>query len=61
MGADMPYLFSFLVVANAAMLGYLLLSGDKEEKALAQAQSQLQKPVSFEDTSQRLPPQIGKK
>lgn len=61
MGVIMPYIFSFLVIANAAMLGYLLLSGNKEEKALAQAQSQLQKPVSFEDTSQRLPPQIGKK
>lgn len=57
----MSYVFSFLVVANAALLGYLLLAPKSEPKALQQAKASLQAPVPFENTTQQLPPEIGKK
>lgn len=57
----MPYLFSFLVVANVGLFGYLLLVPKKEPKYLQQAHASLQAPTSFENTTNTLPPEIGNK
>lgn len=57
----MPYLFSFLVIANAGLFGYLLLTPKKEPESLQQARASLQAPTSFENTSHQLPIEIGKK
>lgn len=57
----MPYLFSFLVIANAGLLGYLLLAPKTESESLQKARASLQAPVSFENTTHQLPPEIGKK
>lgn len=57
----MSYLFSFLVIANAALLGYLLLIPKTESTDIQAARSSLQAPVSFENTTDKLPPEIGKK
>lgn len=57
----MPYIFSFLVVANVALLGYLMLAPKSESKALVDAKKSLQAPVPFENSTNKLPPEIGKK
>lgn len=57
----MPYLFSFLVVANVGLFGYLLLVPKKEPEYLRQAHASLQAPTSFENTTNTLPPEIGNK
>lgn len=60
-GDYMSYLFSFLVIANAALLGYLLLVPKSESVDVEQARTSLQAPISFENTTNKLPPEIGKK
>lgn len=57
----MPYLFSFLVIANAGLFGYLLLAPESESQALQNARASLQAPTTFENTTNSLPPEIGKK
>lgn len=57
----MPYLFSFLVVANVGLLGYLLLAPKSESESLKQARASLQAPITFQNTTNQLPPEIGKK
>lgn len=57
----MPYLFSFLVIANAGLFGYLLLKPKAESENLQKARASLQAPISFENTTNNLPPEIGKK
>ncbi|STY91049.1 hypothetical protein [Moraxella bovis] len=56
----MPYLFGLLVLANAALLGYFLLV-PSTDKNVEQAKTSLVAPVSFTDTTNQLPPEIGKK
>lgn len=57
----MSYVFSLLVVVNAAVLGYFLLVPQSDSKGLEEAKATLQAPVAFEDNSSKLPPEIGKK
>lgn len=57
----MSYLFTFLVIANAALLGYLLLVPKKESIETQAARTSLQAPVTFENTTDKLPPEIGSK
>ncbi|MDO4700206.1 MAG: hypothetical protein Q4A69_05935 [Moraxella sp.] len=57
----MSYLFSFLVLANALLLGYLLLTPKKESADIQSMRANLQAPVSFENTTDKLPLEIGKK
>lgn len=60
LGINMPYLFGLLVLVNAALLGYLLLV-PSTDKNLEQAKARLTAPVEFTNTTQQLPPEIGKK
>lgn len=56
----MPYLFGLLVLANAALLGYSLLV-PSTDKNVERAKTSLVAPVSFTDTTNQLPPEIGEK
>lgn len=57
----MSYLFTFLVVANAALLSYLLLIPKTESIEIQEVRTSLQAPVAFENTTDKLPPEIGSK
>ncbi len=60
LGADMPYIFGLLVLANAALLGYLLLV-PSTDKNVEQAKAALTAPVDFTNNTNQLPPEIGRK
>lgn len=57
----MPYLFGFLVIANVVLLGYSVAFPKSESKNLQKARASLQAPISFENTTHKLPIEIGKK
>lgn len=58
----MPYIFAILVVANAALLGYLLIAPKSTESTeIQQARTKATMPVSFKNTTDQLPPEIGEK
>lgn len=56
----MPYVFGLLVLANAALLGYFLLA-PQNDASMEQAKSRLTAPTTFTNTTNELPPEIGKK
>lgn len=56
----MPYAFGALVVANALLLGYyLFLYEPAPSDSVTEVQAQISNPISFENTSEHLPPIIG--
>ena len=58
----MPYLFALLVIANAALLNYLLfVPKPAESPELQQARAKATMSVSFKNTTDQLPPEIGEK
>lgn len=58
----MPYLFALLLVANGAFLGYsLFLKKEEEPKSIQEAKTTLKAPIEFTNTTDQLPPEIGKK
>lgn len=56
----MPYVFGLLVLANAVLLGYFLLVPQRDT-SMEKAKSQLTAPTAFTNTTNELPPEIGKK
>lgn len=58
----MPYVFSFLVMVNAGLLGYFIfLHNGTENTSYLQEKSKLTKEISFENSSDKIPPLIGEK
>lgn len=57
----MPYIFGLLVIANVALLGYFGFVYEPSRADVSDYQTQLTKPISFENTSIQAPPVIGTK
>ncbi len=56
----MPYVFAFLVVVNAGLLGYFVFLHDgKDETSVAQEKSTLVNELAFKNSTKDVPPLIG--
>ncbi len=56
----MRYIFAMLVVLNACVLGYYVLTdGDTDETSIIKAKSSLTKEITFKNSSKDIPPMIG--
>lgn len=58
----MPYVFGLLAAANIALFGYFWFrTPPTSTPSFEQAQVQLQKPLTYQNNSDKLPPLIGEK
>lgn len=59
----MPYVFAMLVLVNAILLGYFVVFNDNgsssSQERLLEARSQLDKEISFKNSSENVNPMIG--
>lgn len=57
----MSYVFAFLVLVNAAVLGYFVSTPPKDTSTLASARMEVGAGVDFVNRTNALAPQIGEK